>query len=135
MGDRFRWTRRILALDPVADHEKIYRISAGYEFPWDYQRSLELALLKTYCVPSISARLGVRALMDERMLTAFGLPAAPRWVSAVASLGLRARADVVRTLLPARRRSRLGVDARNRSYPGYPAGYRPSDLGADAASH
>src|SRR5262249_53382224 len=32
-------------------------ISAGYEFPWDYQRALELALFRTYCVPSISALL------------------------------------------------------------------------------
>ncbi len=276
-----RWTRRILALDPVADHAEIYRISAGYEFPWDYQRALELALLRTYCVPSISAlldatgefrdrpqrryddtallmaelaahgydsvrgrealrvinrahgryaisnddmlyvlstfvyepvdwiarcgwraltehervaafefyravgtrmgirdipsgfaefrrfkvdyeaatfrysdtnhriaqhtiglftgwfpaplrpavRLGLRAMLDPPMLAAFGLPPAPRWVSGAARAGLRTRAVAVR-LLPARRTSRLGVDARNRTYPGYPAGYRPSDLGA-----
>jgi hypothetical protein len=38
VGDRFRWLRRIEALDPERDHEEIYRISAGHEFPWDYQR-------------------------------------------------------------------------------------------------
>lgn len=276
-----RWTRRILALDPVADHTEIYQISAGYEFPWDYQRALELALLRTYCVPAISAlldatgefrdrpqrryddtallmaelaahgydssrgrealrvinrahgryatgnddmryvlstfiyepidwisrfgwrpltehervaafefyravgtrmgirdipssfagfrqfkldyeaatfrysetndriarytiglfagwfpaplrpavRLGLRAMLDPPMREAFGLEAAPGWVSGAARVGLRTRARVVR-LLPARRRSRLGVDPRNRTYPGYPAGYRPSDLGA-----
>ena len=30
---------------------------AGVLFPWDITRSLELALLKTFCVPSISALL------------------------------------------------------------------------------
>ncbi|MEV0129746.1 oxygenase MpaB family protein [Dactylosporangium sp. NPDC050688] len=276
-----RWTRRILQLDPVADHAEIYRISAGHEFPWDHQRALEFALLRTYCVPSISAlldatgefrdrpqrryddtallmaelaahgydsprgrealrvinrahgryaisnddmryvlstfvydpidwidrygwrrltdhervaafefyravgrrmgiqdvpdtfeefrrfktdyeaatfrysdanrriaqytigllagwfpaplrpavRLGVRAMLEPPMLAAFGLDPAPRWVSGAARLGLRARAGVVR-LLPPRRRSRLGVDPGNRTYPGYPTGYSPADLGA-----
>jgi hypothetical protein len=49
--------RRIAELDPVADAQAIYRISAGFEFPWDYRRSLELALFSTYCVPSISRLL------------------------------------------------------------------------------
>lgn len=48
---------RIAALDPVADAQRIYRLSAGFEFPFDYRRSLELALFRTYCVPSISALL------------------------------------------------------------------------------
>lgn len=49
--------REIAALDPVADAQRIYRLSAGFEFPFDYRRSLELALFRTYCVPSISALL------------------------------------------------------------------------------
>jgi hypothetical protein len=57
MHHRDHWLNRILELDPVTDHCEIYRISAGHEFPWDYQRSLELALFRTYCVPSISALL------------------------------------------------------------------------------
>ena len=281
-GDRFRWRRRILALDPVADHEEIYRISAGYEFPWDYTRALEFALFRTYCVPSIStllaatgefrdrtqqryddtallmaelaahgydsprgreslrtinrmhhrytisnddmryvlstfiydpiawlerygwrpltgheriaafhfyrevgqrmgiadiptdfdefqrfkesyeaahftysdtnhqvglytmdlfcgwfprplrplARLGVRSQLEPAMLTAFGFAPAPAWVSATGRGSLRARAQAVRWLLPARRVSKLAVQPRNRTYPGYPQGYRPSDLGA-----
>jgi hypothetical protein len=54
---RFANLRRISALDPVADHEEILRISAGLEFPWDYQKSLEMALFRTYCVPTISGLL------------------------------------------------------------------------------
>ena len=282
MRDRYRWLRRIEQLDPVGDHQEIYRISAGHEFPWDYQRALELALFRTFCVPSISAlldatgefrdrpqqryddtalliaeiaahgydsprgraalrvvnrlharyeiaaedmryvlstfvfepidwldrfgwrplsaherlaafhfyravgaRMGirgvpadyaefrrfktdyeaaayryaasnrrvggytldlmrgwyprplrpavdlaVRGLLDPPVLAAFGLPPAPRWAAAATRAGLRARAAAVRTLLPPRTRSRLAADPRNRSYPGYPAGYRPSDLGA-----
>ncbi|ANZ35197.1 hypothetical protein BBK82_03055 [Lentzea guizhouensis] len=49
--------RRITELDPVADHEEILRISAGLEFPWDYQKALEFALFRTYCVPTISGLL------------------------------------------------------------------------------
>jgi len=278
---RLQWLHKIESLDPERDHQEIYRISAGYEFPWDYQRSLELALFRTYCVPSISAlldatgefrdrpqqryddtallmaeladhgydsergkealrvinrahgrydignddmryvlstfiydpidwidrfgwrrlseherlaafhyyravgrrmgireiftdfdeyaafkrdyerehfrfsetnqrigqytvglfaawfpaplrpavRTAVRGLLDEPMLTAFGFPPAPRWLTKLEHAGLRARAAVVRRL-PPRRVSRLGQDKRNRTYPGYPNGYRPSDLGA-----
>ncbi|MFD9704336.1 oxygenase MpaB family protein [Lentzea sp. NPDC059081] len=54
---RFTNLRRISSLDPVNDHEEILRISAGLEFPWDYQKSLEMALFRTYCVPTISGLL------------------------------------------------------------------------------
>jgi hypothetical protein len=280
--DRYRWRRRIEELDPVRDHQEIYRISAGYEFPWDYQRSLELALFRTYCVPSISAlldatgefrdrpqkryddtallmaeiaehgydsargrealsvinrlhrqfdignddmryvlstfiydpidwierfgwrplteqerlaafhyysevgrRMGIRdiqtdfdefrafkrdyedrmfrfsdtnqrvggytlalfcgwfprplrpavrqavlALLDPAMRTAFGFPAGPGWLTTLEHRGLRARAAVVRRL-PPRRVSRLTSAKRNRTYRGYPKGYRPRDLGAE----
>ncbi|GIH03825.1 peptidase [Rhizocola hellebori] len=282
MKARRYWLDRIQALDPVADHEEIYRISAGHEFPWDYTRALELALFRTYCVPSISAllsatgefrerpqkryddtallmaelassgydsergkealrvinrahgrypiaaddmryvlstfiyepidwldrfgwrplsgherlaafhfycevgrrmgirdipagfdefrafkvayeakhfsyadtnreigkytlellcswyprplrpaaRLGVRALLDDAMRTAFGFDAAPAWVTRVAQGALRLRARVV-ARMPARMTSRLARDPGNRTYPGYPQGYRPSDLGVD----
>jgi hypothetical protein len=276
------WLNRIQSLDPVADHEEIYRISAGHEFPWDYTRALELALFRTYCVPSISAllsatgefrerpqkryddtallmaelaahgydsergkealrvinrahgrypiaaedmryvlstfiyepidwlgrfgwrplsdherlaafhfyrevgrrmgirdvpadidefravkvayeaehftyadtnreigdytlallcgwyprplqpaiRLGVRALLDEAMRTAFGFEEAPAWVARATRGALRLRASVLKGM-PARTTSRLASDPRNRTYPGYPSGYRPADLGVD----
>ncbi|WP_024796180.1 oxygenase MpaB family protein [Tomitella biformata] len=54
---RFGWLRRIESLDPVADRHEIHRITAGHEFPWDYQRSLEFALFRTYCSPRVSAVL------------------------------------------------------------------------------
>ena len=66
MRDRYRWLRRIEQLDPVRDHQEIYRISAGHEFPWDYQRALELALFRTYCVPSISALLAATGEFRDR---------------------------------------------------------------------
>lgn len=49
--------REIQKLDPVRDHVKIQQLSAGYEFPWDTVRALEIALYRTYCVPSISGLL------------------------------------------------------------------------------
>jgi len=280
MADRFANRRRITSLDPERDHVEIMRISSGYEFPWDYVRSLEFALFRTYCVPSISAllartgeferrpqqryddtallmaelvehgydsprgrealrvvnrlhgryeisnddmryvlstfifdpiewitrygwrpltdherlaafhfysavgvRMGIKelprtyssyaafkreyeerhftysdtnraigqytldlfcswypvpsaltsravlAMLDEPMLTAFGFPAQPPWLVSAARLVLRVRANTVR-LLPPRKTPRLTNDPKNRTYPGYPTGYRPADLGA-----
>ncbi len=283
---RHGWRRRIEELDPIRDHQEIHRITAGYEFPWDYQRSLEFALFRTYCVPTISELLqrtgefekrpqkryddtallmaelvehgydsergveslrvvnrmhgkydidnddmlyvlttfiyepidwidrfgwrrltpnerlacfhfyrqvgirmgiknipehfedfyrfkvdyerkhfrytddnhrvgtytlklfcswfpaplrplvaqGVYALLDPMMLSAFGFPAAPIWLQNASRRALRIRARFVR-FLPARRESKAARDRHNRSYPGYPVGYRPRDLGADSDNH
>jgi hypothetical protein len=56
---RARWQRLQLAraLDPVTDHHRIARLLTEYEFCWDMVRSLELALFRTYAVPSIGALL------------------------------------------------------------------------------
>ncbi|MFB9909038.1 oxygenase MpaB family protein [Allokutzneria oryzae] len=48
---------RILELDPVSDHSEIYRLSFGYEFPWEYRIAGRVALLNTFCAPSISELL------------------------------------------------------------------------------
>lgn len=50
-----RWStlRLIGALDPETDFQRIYRLHAQQEFPWDVTRALELALYRTYAVPSI----------------------------------------------------------------------------------
>ena len=279
---RYGWLHRIEQLDPATDNHEIHRITAGFEFPWDYQRALEFALFRTYCVPTISAllrrtgefekrpqkryddtallmaelvehgydsprgteslrmvnrmhakydidnsdmlyvlstfafdpldwidrygwrplhpnerlasflfyrevglrmgikdipedfqefyrfkieyeaerfrytednhligvytrdlfcawfprplrpavRQGVYAMLDQQMRSAFGFPAAPAWMTGVAQRGLVARSRAVR-LLPPRRRSKAARDPHNRTYPGYPVGYRPSDLGVD----
>ena len=49
--------QKINALDPDKDYWEIARLSAFYEFPWDNTRALELALFRTFAVPSISAIL------------------------------------------------------------------------------
>ena len=283
---RFGWLRRIEELDPVRDCHTIHRITAGYEFPWDYQRALEFALFRTYCVPTISALLaktgefekrpqkryddtsllmaellehgydsergreslrmvnrmhgqydisnddmlyvlttfiyepiewidtygwrrlhpkerlatfhfyrevgkrmgiknipesytelaqfkldyekrtfrftednrrigtytldlycswypaaltpavkqGVFALLDDRMAGAFGFPAGSPMVERVAVRALRAKARVER-FLPKRTQSRATADASNKTYPGYPVGYSPRDLGAAACPY
>ncbi len=48
---------KINSLNPGYDHWEIIRISAFYEFPWDFTRSLEMALFRTFAVPSISSIL------------------------------------------------------------------------------
>ena len=285
-GGRHVWRDRTEQLDPVRDHQEIHRITAGFEFPWDYQRSLEFALFRTYCVPTISQLLqktgefekrpqkryddtallmaelvehgydsdrgreslrtvnrmhhrydidnddmlyvlstfvydpiqwidrfgwrrltpnerlatflfyrevgirmgiknipedfsefhrfkmnyerenfrytednhrvgrytldlfcswfpaplrplvakGVYAMLDPMMLSAFGFQASPRWMTVAGERALVARSALVRWL-PPRRTSKASCDPRNRSYPGYPVGYRPSDLGTDRDFH
>ncbi|MFF0815686.1 oxygenase MpaB family protein [Rhodococcus sp. NPDC003318] len=279
---RYGWLRRIEHLDPVRDHHEIHRITAGFEFPWDYTRALEFALFRTYCVPSIAellqrtgefenrpqkryddtsllmaellehgydsprgkeslrvvnrmhgkydisnddmlyvlttfiyepldwierygwrplhpnerlaafhfyrevgirmgireipadfqelyrfkseyervhfrntpavhvvgvytrdlfcswfprplrpaVALGVTAMLDPLMLTAFGFTPAPGWLRPVAERSLRLRARALR-FFPPRSTSTIAHAPNNRTYPGYPVGYSPSDLGAD----
>ena len=49
--------QEIRRLDPVADHARIVRLDTCYEFPWDTTRALELALFRTFAVPSVAALL------------------------------------------------------------------------------
>ncbi len=45
------------ALDPEREHQLIVHRLVCYDFPFDITRSLEFALFRTYCVPSISGLL------------------------------------------------------------------------------
>jgi ER-bound oxygenase mpaB/B'/Rubber oxygenase, catalytic domain len=56
-SSRLAILRTIEQLDPERDHQRIVHLSFGYDFPWDSIRALEIALYRTYCVPSISALL------------------------------------------------------------------------------
>lgn len=47
----------ILQLDPQRDHLEIVYLDAFHEFPFDTTRSLEVALFRTFAVPSVSALL------------------------------------------------------------------------------
>lgn len=57
MWGRFDNLQRILALDPVTEHQQIVQLVGSYEYPWMMQKSLEFALFRTYAVPSIGALL------------------------------------------------------------------------------
>ena len=57
-----------MAATPPLDAEALalcHRL-AGLDFPWDITRSLELALLKTFCVPSISGLLQRSGEFEQR---------------------------------------------------------------------
>ncbi|MBI4525223.1 MAG: DUF2236 domain-containing protein [Deltaproteobacteria bacterium] len=54
---RYAILNRIQQLDPENDHQRIVFLSTRYDFPFDTTRSLEFALFRTFCVPSISALL------------------------------------------------------------------------------
>ncbi|MFD9206081.1 oxygenase MpaB family protein [Streptomyces sioyaensis] len=63
---RYDWLREIRRLDPERDCLRIYRIIATHEFPWDLTRALELALYRTYAVPSIGRLLAETAELTDR---------------------------------------------------------------------
>ncbi|GAA4398329.1 oxygenase MpaB family protein [Nibrella viscosa] len=42
-------------LDPTRDYERMVQLLIGYEFPFDINRALELALFHTYASPRVSA--------------------------------------------------------------------------------
>jgi ER-bound oxygenase mpaB/B'/Rubber oxygenase, catalytic domain len=56
----------IRRLDPVADAQRIVYLDACFEFPWDLQRSLELAFYRTYAVPSIAELLDSTGELVQR---------------------------------------------------------------------
>ncbi|MET7697958.1 oxygenase MpaB family protein [Streptomyces sp. NPDC005485] len=63
---RYERLAQIRRLDPEKDASEIYRLSAAYEFPWDFTRALELALYRTYAVPSIGRLLAETTELTER---------------------------------------------------------------------
>lgn len=54
---RSRVLEEIGRLDPVRDHQRIVFLSTRVDFPFDTTRALELALFRTFGVPSIAALL------------------------------------------------------------------------------
>jgi hypothetical protein len=63
---RSRVLGEILRLDPVTDHQRIVFLSTRFDFPFDTTRSLEFALFRTFCVPSIGALLDRTGEFQER---------------------------------------------------------------------
>ncbi len=61
---RFDNFDEICRLDLERDCQRIMHLLFGYKYPWDTVRALEIALYRTYCVPTISGlldRTGERA--------------------------------------------------------------------------
>ncbi|MFE0251678.1 oxygenase MpaB family protein [Streptomyces sp. NPDC059010] len=63
---RFARLEQIRRMDPFGEASEIYRLTAAYEFPWDFTRALELALYRTYAVPSIGRLLAETAELTGR---------------------------------------------------------------------
>ncbi|CAM5332455.1 oxygenase MpaB family protein [Streptomyces abikoensis] len=63
---RYDRLKEIRSLDPERDFLRIYRITATLEFPWDITRALELALYRTYAVPSIGRLLAETGEFSRR---------------------------------------------------------------------
>jgi hypothetical protein len=80
-------------------------------------------------LPRSLGRRAIHALLDDRLLDAFGLPHPTPAERRAVEAALRARACVVR-LLPPRRKPRLLTEVKRRSYP---SGYRIEELGPPAA--
>ncbi|MFE9774470.1 oxygenase MpaB family protein [Streptomyces sp. NPDC005931] len=63
---RFERLEQIRRMDPYRQATEIHRLSVAHEFPWDYTRALELALYRTYAVPSIGRLLAETAELTDR---------------------------------------------------------------------
>jgi len=57
MKKRINLKKEIERLDPQADCQRIVFLTAYMDFPWDMTRALELALFRTFAVPSIASLL------------------------------------------------------------------------------
>ncbi|MEU0098795.1 oxygenase MpaB family protein [Streptomyces sp. NPDC006267] len=66
MAKRYDRLKEIQGLDPERDFLEIYRLTVAHEFPWDVTRALELALYRTYAVPSIGRLLDETAELTGR---------------------------------------------------------------------
>lgn len=64
-SSKFAVLNAIKNLDPLRDHQRIVFLSGCYDFPFDTQRALEFALLRTFAVPSSS-----RLMVESREFTA-----------------------------------------------------------------
>src|SRR5581483_8688354 len=61
-----RVLERIRSLDPAKDHVEIVYLSTRYDFPFDTVRAFEVALFRTFAVPSISKLLASTGEFLER---------------------------------------------------------------------
>jgi len=57
---------KIEQLDPIKDHQEISFLSGSYDFAWDTQRALELALIRTFAIPKSAALLESTKEFTER---------------------------------------------------------------------
>lgn len=54
---RYANLRRIQELDPEVDFDEILRLTARFEFPWDYVQGTGIAFMRDYGIPTIAALL------------------------------------------------------------------------------
>lgn len=54
---RFDNVERIARLDPESDADEILRLTSRHDFPWDYQRGVDIAFMRDFGIPSIAALL------------------------------------------------------------------------------
>ena len=66
MPKRKHISSKIERLNWKEDYEEIVYLLTSHVFPWDYQKSLEFALFRTYAVPSISALLSKTGEFRDR---------------------------------------------------------------------
>jgi hypothetical protein len=53
-------------MEPPGEHQKVVRQLVCYEFPFDCTRTLEFALFRTFCMPSISRLLDYTGEFAQR---------------------------------------------------------------------
>jgi hypothetical protein len=126
--------RRMAIKDIPSSFGELERFNVDYEREWfartEAARRVGLATRNMFLAwfPWLPRRLGAPALyavMDDRLLDAFGFPRPNLAIRRAVERALRARARLVR-MLPPRRRPRMRTAMGRRSYPG---GWRIEELG------
>jgi len=126
--------RRMAISDIPGDYDEFERFNEEYERrefqSTEAARRVGTATRDMFLgwIPGLPRRFGspaIHALMDDRLLDAFGFPRPPKAVRTAVEAALRARARAV-ALLPPRRRPRLRVQRRTRTYG---RGWQLEDLG------
>ena len=63
---KYSFTKPVSVSAPCQSHITICHRLAGYDFPWELNRALELAVLRTFCVPRIAQLLHQTGEFERR---------------------------------------------------------------------
>lgn len=123
MKDRSYYQRANAKLNPDTDYLQIFQNLTFHDFPWDMNQALNLALFRTYGVPSIGSLLLRTRQLTEHTQKRYDDPG--KLARTLVRGALRLRAEVVKSL-PPKESVAFFSEGNVKSYPN---GFRIEELG------